>query len=59
MAISLDEKKRNYTLQKSEEAFTAAKVQLRLRLPSIFFSQFSIFFISFLNILLGWDLDLI
>uniref|UniRef100_A0A2N9EY42 Glutamate-1-semialdehyde 2,1-aminomutase n=1 Tax=Fagus sylvatica TaxID=28930 RepID=A0A2N9EY42_FAGSY len=28
MAVSLDEKKKNYTLQKSEEAFAAAKVQL-------------------------------
>lgn len=26
MAISLDEKKKNYTLQKSEEAFAIAKV---------------------------------
>jgi hypothetical protein len=28
MAVSLDEKKKNYALQKSEEAFAAAKVQL-------------------------------
>ncbi|KAK9988868.1 hypothetical protein SO802_029107 [Lithocarpus litseifolius] len=27
MAVSLDEKKKNYTLQKSEEAFAAAKAQ--------------------------------
>lgn len=29
MAVSLDEKKKNFTLQKSEEAFNAAKVHLQ------------------------------
>ena len=37
MAISLDEKKKNYTLQKSEEAFAVAKVQLITILPPTFF----------------------
>jgi len=59
MAISLDEKKKNFSLQKSEEAFNAAKVQLPFWPPSIFFfSQLPQFFgFFFLNILLGWELD--
>ena len=43
MAVSLDEKK-NYTLQKSEEAFAAAKVFLFFFIPISIRSKFLLFY---------------
>ena len=50
MAVSLDEKKKNYTLQKSEEAFAVAKVFLFFFIP---ISIHSNFYFSTLGIVLG------
>lgn len=44
MAVSLDEKKKNYTLQKSEEAFAAAKVFLFFFIPISIHSKFQLFY---------------
>ena len=44
MAVSLDEKKKNYTLQKSEEAFAVAKVFLFFFIPISIHSKFLLFY---------------
>ena len=44
MAVSLDEKKTNYTLQKSEEAFAVAKVFLFFFIPISIHSKFLLFY---------------
>ena len=44
MAVSLDEKKTNYTLQKSEEAFAVAKVFLFFFIPIWIHSKFLLFY---------------
>ena len=44
MAVSLDEKKKNYSLQKSEEAFAAAKVLIFFFIPISIRSKFQLFY---------------